>query len=81
MSITPEDFKKILKETVKEELKPVQEEMREIKDEVLGAVDKLTKKYENHEVEHVANLGTHDRLQGEINECREKLDLKISPVA
>jgi predicted nucleic acid-binding Zn-ribbon protein len=68
---------------IKEELKGKadRKELVQFKDEILTAIDTLSKKYENHEAEHIANLGAHQRMQSEINETRQKLGLKTSPIA
>ncbi|MFH1255466.1 MAG: hypothetical protein V1667_03285 [bacterium] len=41
-------------------------------DEVLSAVDKITKKYEDHKIEHISNLAAHDRFEGRIKGLEKK---------
>lgn len=81
MTLTPEQFNML---ATKDDLKILEEEIdqkltKKI-DAVLSAVDSIAKKYQDHESEHVANLGAHDRMQNDINECRKKLNLKTVPV-
>lgn len=80
MSLTPEQFKNIIQEVVKDELCFVHDKIDKNHSEVMNAVDSLTKDHEDHKDEHVANLGAHDRMQMDINECRKKLNLRVVPV-
>lgn len=77
MSLTPEQFKNIIQKVVNDELTLVHGKIDKNHSEVINTLDKLAKDYQDHEFEHVANIGAHDRMQAEINECRKKLDLKI----
>jgi len=77
MSITPEQFNKIIKDAIKEELTPFREEVREKIDTVITAVDNITKKFEDHNSEHIANIGAHDRFDKEINLLKNQNALKI----
>lgn len=77
MSLTPEQFKNIIQKVVNDELTLVHGKIDKNHSEVINTLDKLAKDYQDHESEHVANIGAHDRMQAEINECRKKLDLKI----
>lgn len=68
---------------IKEELKDKigRDEFNQRNGEILSAIDNITSKHTNHESEHIANLGAHMRMQGEINDCRKKLGLKINPIS
>ena len=44
---------------------------------MLTAVDVIKKKFDDHEVEHVANLDAHQRIQEDINEVRKHVGLKV----
>lgn len=79
MSLTPEQFKNVLQEVVRNELDAVHEKIDKNHNEVMDAVDKLSKEHQDHNDEHVANIGAHDRMQAEIDECRKKLSLKTAP--
>ena len=76
MAITPEQFQKIIKDTLREELIPVKQELNEKMDKIYVAVDSITKKYEDHESEHVANMAAHDRFQAEIDSLKKYTGLK-----
>lgn len=83
MTLTPEQFNKLVTKTefqeLKDELKEEIKEVRENTRKTLDVLDFLVKKYEDHDSEHVANIDAHDRMQIEIDECRKKLSLKTAP--
>ncbi len=76
MTLTPEQFNKL---ATKDDLKELVTKgyLDKKIDKVLTAVDKITKKYDDHNTEHVSNVAAHDRMQGEINETRGGVGLKI----
>jgi len=61
MSLTPEQFNKLV---TKEDLQEVKEDLRgeftNDKDEVLSAIDGLAKKFDNFHAELAANQAAHD---------------------
>ncbi len=64
---------------VKEDLKDVKKNMA-TKDDmniIITALDKMSKRYESHEIEHVSNLAAHERLQEQINEIKKKVGMKV----
>ena len=66
MTLTPGQFNKL---ATKEDLKnfATKEEMNEKFDQVLTAVDGLTKTVNDFHAEMAANQGAHDRMSGNIN--------------
>jgi hypothetical protein len=62
----------------KDDIKASEGRLGEKINDVLTAVDNITKKYSDHEIEHVSNIAAHDRMQGEINETRKVVGLKIN---
>lgn len=75
MNLTPEQFNKIsTKEDIKESVKESEERMTKKLDEILTAVDGMTKTFEDHETEHTANQGAHDRMQKNINSNSKRIN-------
>jgi hypothetical protein len=78
MSLTLEQFNKIV---LKEDLKVFGEDLEEritkkINDRIdllINAVDGIVKNYENHQTEHVSNIGTHDRFEVRIAKLEESV--------
>ena len=78
MSLTPEQFQKLaLKEDV-EEIKNTVNILAENMEKLTSSIDAVLRRYNDHKTEHDANLGAHQVMQKQINECREKLGLKIT---
>jgi hypothetical protein len=74
MALTPEQFNRIV---LREELHDVKDDIKELKDDmkkVLKMLDKTAKSQKDHDIEHVANIGAHDRFQTKIDshESRRK---------
>jgi len=62
MTLTSEQFNKLV---TKQEHEDLQQDVKEIKKDVkqiLSSVDGISKKFDDHETEHVANLAAHDRF-------------------
>lgn len=80
MTLTPEQFNIL---ATKDDLKifeeKIDQKISEKIDVVLNAIDALAKKHTDHESEHVANIGVHDRMQEDIDECRKKIGLQTTP--
>ena len=82
MALTPEQFNKI---ATKEDLKSLEDKIdnkidKKI-DRVLTAVDGIAKKFDNHESEHVANLGAHHRFQNELDNHNTRINkLEVKPI-
>jgi hypothetical protein len=71
MLLTPEQFDKLV---TKDEFNELKSEVSEIKVDVrkiLSAVDNITKKFTDHEIEHTANIGAHDRFEERITKLEE----------
>ncbi|MFH0891280.1 MAG: hypothetical protein V1867_00700 [Candidatus Falkowbacteria bacterium] len=66
MSITPEQFKEILKETVNDELGPIKEKIDQNHNEVIEAIDGLAKEVKDSRIEKLSNQVAHDRMQNDI---------------
>lgn len=79
MSLTSEQFNKLVTKEEHNELKEKVFSMDDKIDKIIDTLDFIVKKYEDHDSEHVANIGAHDRMQTEIDECRRKLNLKTAP--
>ena len=64
---------------MEDNLKNVKEKMmtKDDKREILNAIDGIAKKDKDYQEEQVANLGAHNRIQEDINEVREHVDLPI----
>lgn len=73
MSITPEQFKKIIQETVRDELRPIQEKMDKNHNEITGDVDGLAKKFDNFHAEMAANQAAHDRFEKSFSDIKKRL--------
>ena len=82
MNLTPEQFNILAtKEDVKESVRESEKRMTKKIDKVLTAVDGMTKVFKNHEIEHTANQGAHDRMQNNIGKNSKritKLELKTA---
>jgi hypothetical protein len=55
----------------------ITQELGKKMDSILNVVDGIAKKHEDHEIEHVANLSAHIRMQEDINEIRKHIGIKI----
>lgn len=79
MSLTPEQFAKIV---TKDEFNKLEEDFRKMDvkiDKILTSVDGIAKKHKDFNVEMAANQGAHDRMSETIakHEVRiKKLELK-----
>ncbi len=75
MTLTPEQFNKL---ATKEDLKnyATKDEVREFKDEVLTAVDKVMDKLDDIEHAFVSNLAAHDRFEERIIRLEKALKLQ-----
>lgn len=72
MTLTPEQFNLL---ATKDDLKKfvTKDEFNNKMDQIITAVDNLSKKYENHGDEHVANIGAHDRMEADIEKHDERI--------
>jgi hypothetical protein len=52
------------------------DELIEFKSEILDSVDNITKKYEDHDIEHTANIAAHDRFEKRITGLEKHTGLK-----
>ncbi len=66
MSITPEQFREIIKEVVDESTRFGLISMNEKIDSVVSALDGTKQKTDNHEIELLSNQVVHDRFAGRI---------------
>lgn len=71
MTLTPEQFNKLVTKEDHNELKEKVFSIDNKIDKIINTLDFLVKKYEDHDSEHVANIGAHDRMQIDIDECRK----------
>ncbi|MCK4554097.1 hypothetical protein KAU19_03990 [Candidatus Parcubacteria bacterium] len=87
MALTPEQFNKIAtKEDVKEAVVESEERMIKKIDKILTVVDGIAKTFEDHKIEHIANIGAHDRFEEKFTKTDERIKVveekfKASPVA
>lgn len=69
-------FDKMLVEQIsmKEDLKNfvTRDEFINGKNEILNAVDEIKKTFDNHQVEHMANIDAHDRFEKRISRLEKK---------
>ena len=76
MTINPEQFNLL---ATKDELNDAKEEIKEeIKGEinkVLFAVDAITKKFDNHNIEHISNQAAHDRFEARICKLEKQINI------
>ena len=77
MSLTPEQFNKLVtREILKEDLKELEERIGVKIDkkinQVLTAVDGIAKKHKNFETEMVSNQAAHDRFEKRIQGLERK---------
>jgi chromosome segregation ATPase len=64
---------------IKEDVQDIKEKMV-TKDDmsiVITALDRMSKRYESHEIEHASNLAAHERLQEQINDIKKKVGMKV----
>jgi predicted metal-dependent hydrolase len=78
MSLSPEQFKEILQETIREEISDLV--TKKDFNILQTSVDKLTKEYKNSEVEKFSNQEAHKRLENGLNEIRQKVGIKTVPL-
>lgn len=72
MSMTPEQFALLAtKDDVKMVLQETEDRIMQKFDTLLTAVDKIVKDYDDHKIEHVANLAAHDRLDTRITKLEK----------
>ena len=64
---------------IKEDIKELasRKDIVNFKDEILSAISEITEYHGKHADEHTANLGAHNRMQGDINEVRGHVGMKI----
>jgi len=77
MTLTPEQFNKL---ATKEDLKDfvTKGELREVKSEILGAVDAVMHKLDDIEHAFVSNQAAHDRFESRLERIEKHLGLKVS---
>jgi len=77
MTLTPEQFNKL---ATKEDLKDfvTKGELREVKSEILGAVDAVMHKLDDIEHAFVSNQAAHDRFENRLERIEKHLGLKVS---
>lgn len=78
MSLTPEQFNKLVtKEYFEEKLAEKLENMatKEDVNKILTAVDGIAHKHQRFEVEMAANLGAHDRLEKKFTETNGRVEV------
>jgi hypothetical protein len=66
----------VTKEDLKEEMKNVA--TKEDIQKVLEAADNITKKFDDHETEHTANLGAHKRIERRIKKIEKHVGLETA---
>ena len=81
MTLTPEQFNKLVTKQEHEELKEDVLEIKKDVKQVLCSVDGIAKKFNDHKTEHVANIAAHDRFQGEINNIKEHVGMDKTSVS
>lgn len=79
MSITPEQFREIIKDVVTEENKERDKKIMERFDTLQDGMDYLIKENQKFDIELASNIQAHNRLTRYINEIRRKLDMKEVP--
>ncbi|MBU4375428.1 hypothetical protein KKH38_02925 [Patescibacteria group bacterium] len=72
MTLTPEQFNKL---AAKEDLKKLasKDELTAVKDEILTVLDGIAKTFEDHKIEHVANIGAHDRFEEKFTKNDDRI--------
>ena len=77
MTLTPEQFNKL---ATKEDLKDfvTKGELREVKSEILGAVNAVMHKLDDIEHAFVSNQAAHDRFENRLERIEKHLGLKVS---
>ena len=85
MTLTPEQFNKL---ATKEDLKEfvTQDHFDKKTDEILTVLDGIIKTFDDHQIEHVANIGAHDRFEEKFTKTDKRIKvmegkLNISPAA
>ncbi len=75
MTLTPEQFNKM---ATKEDLVNLasKDELQEMKNEILSAIDGLARNMNNVNSDRAANMAAHDRFEGRITVIEKKLELK-----
>ena len=71
MTLTPEQFNKLV---IKEDFDRLEKKVDKLVENVslvLSAVDGITKKYEGHKVEHTSNTVAHDRFESRIKQLEK----------
>ena len=79
MKLTPEQFNIL---ATKVDIKEIRKEMasmmnKDDKNEILNAVDKVMKKFDDRKTEDAANQAAHYRIQNDVNDVRNHVGLKI----
>jgi len=74
MTLTPEQFNLL---ATKEDLKNfvTKEDLREVKNDILSAIDGLAKEVKDMKEEQVFNIAAHDRFEERITRVEKKLNL------
>lgn len=76
MNLTPKQFTKILNDLFDEKVEGLATKKQV--DDLQKTLDSMIKDQKTLLNENDANLGAHQAMQGQINECRKKLGLKIT---
>jgi len=71
--MTPEQFNDILRENLQDFV--TRDEFTKGKDEILTAVAEIKKLFDDHEIEHTANIAAHDRLEERLTLVEKKVGL------
>ncbi len=77
MTITPEQFNKLVTKDEHQKLEKKVNEIDKNVKKILNSVDGIADNYKTVKAEQTANLGAHKRMQKDINEVRGHVGLKI----
>jgi hypothetical protein len=63
---------------MKEDLKncATKDDVREFRSEIIGILDGIVKKHDDHSIEHVANIAAHDRFEKRLTGLEKGAGLK-----
>lgn len=78
MTLTPEQFNKLVTKDEFNELSQKVETLDGKIDLVIGMLEKSAKKESDHEIEHISNIATHDRFQGDIDTIKTQIKLSTT---
>jgi hypothetical protein len=78
MTLTPEQFNKLVTKDEFNELSQKVETLDGKIDLVIGMLEKSAKKESDHEIEHISNIAAHDRFQGDIDTIKTQIKLSTT---